>query len=206
MNKMVKIKICGIRRIEDIEAVNKYKPDYIGMILAKGYKRTVEPETAAEICARLDRDIKKVGVFVNTSFETVRKCVELIGLDAVQLHGDEDEEYIKELNVSCEVWKAIRVRDGIDIPEVKYADKILLDKYNANAAGGTGETFDSSELGKIKTKQPIILAGGLNTENVIERINQFRPECVDVSSAVETDGFKDESKIREFIEKVRTIQ
>lgn len=202
---MVKIKICGIRRIEDIEAVNKYKPDYIGMILAKGYKRTVEPETAEKICRNLDKNIKKVGVFVNTPLEDVRKCIKFIGLDAVQLHGDEDENYIQELNAPCEVWKAIRVRGGMDIPEIKYADRILLDKYDANTAGGTGETFDSSELGKIRTKQPIILAGGLNTENVIERINQFKPKCVDVSSAVETDGFKDENKIREFIEKVRTI-
>lgn len=200
---MAEIKICGIRRIEDIEAVNRYKPDYIGMILAEGFRRSVEPKLAARLCEGLDRSIKKVGVFVDTPIERVRECIDLIGLDVVQLHGEESEEYIRSLNASCEVWKAVRVHSGRDIKEIKYADKILLDKYDANIAGGTGEVFDSSELGEIHTNQPIILAGGLNTENVIERIRLFKPQCVDVSSAVETDGFKDEKKIKEFIDKVR---
>lgn len=199
------IKICGIRRIEDIDIVNSYKPNYIGFILAKGYRRTVSPQMAAELKGRLADGIKTVGVFVNSPVEEVEEFQRIAGLDAVQLHGDEDEAYIKKLNVPCEVWQVVRVRGGADITDVKGADRILLDKYDASCYGGTGKAFDISELGRVKASVPIILAGGLNAENVRERVKMFCPQGVDVSSAVETDGFKDEQKIKEFIDIVRMI-
>lgn len=205
MADKLEIKICGIRRAEDIEMVNRYKPDYIGFILAKGYRRTVTPQTAAELKKRLAEGIKTVGVFVNSPIAEVEEFQRIAGLDAVQLHGDEDEEYIERLNVPCEVWQVVRVRDGVDIIDVNGADRILLDKYDVNCYGGTGEVFDESELGRIRTKAPVILAGGLNAENVKERVKMFRPQGVDVSSAVETGGFKDEHKIKEFIDIVRMI-
>lgn len=202
---MVEIKICGIRRIEDIELVNRYKPDYIGFILAKGYRRTISSVTAVELTKRLVDGIKTVGVFVNSPVEEVEEFQRLAGLDAVQLHGDEDEDYIERLNVPCEVWKAVRVRGGADIVDIRGADRILLDKYDADCYGGTGKVFDASEIGAVRAKAPIILAGGLNAENVRERVNLFHPHCVDVSSAVETNGFKDERKVKEFIDIVRMI-
>lgn len=205
MADKLEIKICGIRRAEDIEIVNRYKPDYIGFILAKGYRRTVSPQTAAELKKQLAEGIKTVGVFVNSPVEEVEEFQRIAGLDAVQLHGDEDEEYIERLNVPCEIWQVVRVHGGADIIDVKGADKILIDKYDANCYGGTGEAFDASELGMIRVKVPIILAGGLNADNVVERVKMFKPQGVDVSSAVETDGFKDEQKIKEFIEIVRMI-
>ena len=198
----MEIKICGIRREEDIEIINKYNPDYIGFIFADS-KRRVTPETAAKLTAMLAGDTKTVGVFVNASDDEIRNAVKTAQLDVVQLHGDEDGEYIKNLGVDCEIWKAVRVRDGEDIPDVTGADKILLDKYTEKEYGGTGKTFDWSAVGTLKTDKPIILAGGLNRDNVQNGIKIFSPVCVDVSSSVETDGVKDEMKIKEFIDTVR---
>lgn len=201
----MEIKICGIRREEDIEIINKYKPDYIGFIFAKS-KRQVTPERAAQLSQMITGDTKTVGVFVNARYGDIKNAVRIAGLDVVQLHGDEDGEYIKNLDADCEIWKAVRVRDGADIPDVEGADRILLDKYNEKEYGGSGETFDWSSVGTVKTDKPIILAGGLNKDNVNNGIKIFNPLCVDVSSSVETDGFKDEKKIKEFIIAVRNSE
>lgn len=198
----MEIKICGIRRREDIEIINKYQPDYIGFVFAKS-KRQVTPKQAAQLSEMLTGDTKTVGVFVNASCGDIKNAVDIAGLDVVQLHGDEDEEYIKNLDVDCEIWKAVRVRDGADIPDVRGADRLLLDKYTEKEYGGSGKTFDWSSAGTVNTNKPIILAGGLDKNNVNNGIKIFNPVCVDVSSSVETDGFKDEKKIKEFIITVR---
>lgn len=201
----MEIKICGIRRHEDIEIINRCKPDYIGFILAPGYKRTISPYTARELRAHLAAGIKAVGVFVNTDPKTVEEYARFIGLDAIQLHGNEDEDYIASLNVDCEIWQVIRVHGGADIADVPGADRLLLDKYDPECFGGTGKTISAEEIGAVHAKSPLILAGGLSAQNIAERIRLFRPQAVDVSSSVETDGFKDEKKIREFINTVRMI-
>ena len=198
----MEIKICGIRRREDIEIINKYQPDYIGFVFAKS-KRQVTPEQAAKLSEMLTGDTKTVGVFVNASYGDIKNAVDVAGLDVVQLHGDEDEEYIKNLDVDCEIWKAVRVRDGADIPDVRGADRLLLDKYTEKEYGGSGKTFDWSSVGTVNTNKPIILAGGLDKDNVNNGIKIFNPVCVDVSSSVKTDGFKEEKKIKEFIITVR---
>ena len=100
----MEIKICGIRRKEDIDIINKYKPDYIGFIFAKS-KREVTPETVAEITKNLDKDIKKVGVFVNATYEKINEAVQAAKLDVVQLHGDENEEYISTLTANVKFGK-----------------------------------------------------------------------------------------------------
>ncbi len=200
----MEIKICGIRRAEDIKIVNKYRPEYIGFIFADT-RRYVSPELAGKLRRQLNGDTKAVGVFVNAPVNTVRETVKTAGLDVVQLHGDEDREYIASLDGICEIWKAVRVRDGADIPDVDGAERILLDKYTDKEYGGSGTAFDWSSVGEIKTKKPLILAGGLNKENVKRGIEIFNPVCVDVSSSVETNGFKDEDKIREFIYNVRNL-
>ena len=196
------IKICGIRRTEDIEIVNKYKPEYIGFIFAPT-RRYVSPEFAAELKSRLADGIKAVGVFVNEDPETVLEIAKTVPLDVIQLHGDEDEEYIKSLGHVYGIWKAVRLNGGEEIPEIEGADRILLDKYDANEYGGIGETFDWSAGAEVKGKIPVMLAGGLKRENVSRGIEIFNPAGVDVSSGVETDGIKDEDKIREFIKTVR---
>ena len=136
----MEIKICGIRRKEDIDIISKYKPDYIGFIFAKS-KREVTPETVAEITKNLDKDIKKVGVFVNATYEKINEAVQVAKLDVVQLHGDENDEYISNLDCKCEIWKAVRVRDGEDIYDVKGVDRLLLDKYTDKEYGGSGRNI-----------------------------------------------------------------
>lgn len=201
------IKICGIRRAEDVEFVNRYKPEYIGYVFAKS-RRRVTAEQAAELTKRLAEGIKTVGVFVNEEADTVCKTAAAAGLDVIQLHGDEDEEYIRSLRniTSAEIWKAVRVKNGDAVGYIDGADRILLDKYSEAEYGGGGEAFDWLGGIHIQTDQPIMLAGGLNKENVLTGIRIFMPAGVDVSSGVETDGFKDEKKIREFIEKIRGEQ
>ncbi len=198
----MEIKICGIRREKDIQIINKYNPEYIGFIFAPT-RRYVSPTEAAKLSAILTGDTKTVGVFVDAPQDVVREAVKTARLDAVQLHGSEDEDYIKNLNIDCEIWKAVRVRDGADIPDINGADKILLDKYSEKELGGTGKTFDWSSVGTVKTDKPLILAGGLTKDNVLDGIKIFSPVCVDVSSSVETDGVKDEIKVKEFINTVR---
>lgn len=198
----MEIKVCGIRRNEDIEFVNKYKPDYIGFIFAKS-KRQITPQMARELSQKLNRDIKTVGVFVNAPVEEVKETAEFAGLYAVQLHGDENEEYISSLDVKCEIWKAVRVREGHKIEAITGVDRLLLDKYDTRLYGGGGKTFDWSMAPDIDEDIPVMLAGGLNKDNVLEGIRIFNPVGVDVSSSVETNGFKDEKKIREFIDTVR---
>lgn len=197
----MEIKICGIRRDEDIEIINKYRPDYIGFIFADT-KRYVSPERAKILSEQLNGDTKTVGVFVNAPADEIKGTVKIAGLDVVQLHGDEDEEYIAALDGVCEIWKAVRVRGG-NIPDFKGVSRILLDKYDPEAYGGTGQSFDWSRMGTLKIDKPIVLAGGLTAQNVRRGIEIFNPVCVDVSSSVETDGFKDEEKIKEFINTIR---
>lgn len=201
----MEIKICGIRRDEDIDIINKYKPDYIGFIFAES-KRQITVIQAARLSKKLSEGIKTVGVFVNADAKEVEETAITAGLYAVQLHGDEDEKYIKNLNVPCQVWKVVRVREGETIDDVAGADRILLDKYTENVYGGSGTTFDWSKAGSINTDKPIILAGGLTSANVREGIRIFNPACVDVSSSVETDGAKDERKVKEFIDVVRNVE
>ena len=188
--------------MEDIDIINKYKPEYIGFIFAPT-RRYVSPEFAAELKSHLADGIKAVGVFVNEPAEKVLEIAETVPLDVIQLHGDEDGDYIKSLGNRCEIWKAVRISGGEKIPEIAGVDRVLLDKYDANEYGGIGKTFDWSAGAEIGGKTPVMLAGGLNKENVLRGIEIFNPAGVDVSSGVETDGVKDEDKIREFIETVR---
>ncbi len=195
------IKICGIRREADINIVNKYKPEYIGFIFAPT-RRYVSPEYAATLKSGLANGIRTVGVFVNEPVKTVLSTARTAGLDVIQLHGDEDVEYIKSLGTDYEIWKAVRISGGEKIPEIAGASRVLLDKYDEREPGGTGKTFDWSAKPHVSSV-PIMLAGGLNTENVLRGIEIFNPAGVDVSSGVETDGAKDENKVRKFIETVR---
>lgn len=202
---MPKIKICGLKRLEDIYAVNEYKPDYIGFVFA-GKKRFVSPELAYELKQHLDKNISAVGVFVNAEIEFILKLVESGTIDVIQLHGDEDNSYIKELRskTSVPIIKAIRVKSADDIlaSDDIQCDYILLDTYTDNAYGGTGEVFDWSIIPKIS--RPFFLAGGLTPENIAIAA-KVNPYCLDISSGVETDGFKDKTKIEKAIKIVRSV-
>lgn len=206
-----KIKICGLKRKKDIEIVNKYRPDYIGFVFAES-KRKVIKEQAMELRKILNSDILAVGVFVNEDIDKIVDLVEDKVIDLIQLHGDEDKEYIIKLRealstkqIDAKIIKAIRVESGDNVKEILMGndllDYILFDTYSSKEYGGTGQAFDWNILKDIK--QPFFLAGGLNSENVNDAIKTCNPYVVDVSSAVETDGYKDEEKIKEFITKIK---
>lgn len=196
---MVKIKICGLMRAEDIEAVNKYRPDYVGFVLAPS-KRRVSAQDVRRMSAKLEPSIQRVGVFVDEDREMLAKIAENGIIDIIQLHGHESEEDIVWLKARTKaaVIKAVSVRTGEDIEANRHsvADYLLLD----NGAGGTGSTFDWSTLENIK--RPFFLAGGLNASNIEEAL-KYNPYCVDVSSGVETAGRKDAAKIQKIIDIVR---
>ena len=209
-----KIKICGLKRKKDIDIVNKYRPDYIGFVFA-GSKRKVTKEQATELRKMLNPDILVVGVFVNEDIDKIVDLVEDKVIDLIQLHGDEDKEYIIKLRealstkqIDAKIIKAIRVKSGDkkrcfknNHKLITQIDYILFDTYSSKEYGGTGQAFDWNILKDIK--QPFFLAGGLNSENVNDAIKTCNPYVVDVSSAVETDGYKDEEKIKEFITKIK---
>lgn len=198
---MVKIKICGLKRLEDIELINKYKPDYIGFVFADS-KRKVTHNLADQMKKNLDKSIKSVGVFVDADIDEILKLYNRGIIEIAQLHGREDEEYIKKLkqksNNKLKIIKAIEISDENDLNgyDNSAADYLLLD-----SGKGSGKTFDW-DLIKKDLKKEFFLAGGLNAENIPEAIGQFNPHAVDLSSSLEVNGYKDENKIKEIMEAI----
>ena len=196
---MVKIKICGLRRLEDIEIVNKYKPDYIGFVFADS-KRKVSHEQASKMKDYLSSDIISVGVFVNADCEEILKLYHEGIIDMAQLHGDENEEYINYLkektNNELKIIKAIEMSHDNDLfnYDDSQADFLLLD-----SGKGSGKTFDWSLIRK-DLKKEFFLAGGINSENAVQAIDEFSPYAIDLSSSLEVDGYKDEKKVKEIME------
>lgn len=204
------IKLCGMRRPEDIEYVNAEKPDFIGFILAEGYRRTISVEQAAELASSLESGIKPVGVFIDQPVEFLGSAAEKIGLYAVQLHGNEDSEYISRLRklTSAKIWKAARVRTAEDIRQADSlgADMLVLDSFSPNANGGTGKTADWNLIQSVETSTPYLLAGGIDINNIEQAIEILPPNCgIDVSSGIETDGVKDLNKIKAIMNIVRKV-
>lgn len=200
-----KIKICGIRRQEDIEYVNEGMPDYIGFVFAKS-RRQINAETAMNLKKRLHPDIQAVGVFVNEEPERAAWAVNQGIIDIVQLHGDEDREYIQKLRKMMKRGKIIQAVRVLTAQDVKSgndssADYLLFDKFSPKAYGGTGESFDWELIDSVK--KPFFLAGGIDCENVKKAVSLLHPYAIDVSSAVETEGVKDRNKILDIIKAVR---
>lgn len=197
---MTKIKLCGLSGIEEIEAANELKPEYIGFVFAPKSRRYVTPEKAAELKKQLSGEIQAAGVFVN---EAVEKIAELLNnniIDIAQLHGDEDEAYIRRLRqlTGKPIIKAFQVKSEKEIADVGQcsADYILLD-----SGAGTGTVFDWNILKKID--RPYFLAGGLSAGNVGKAVRELHPFAVDVSSGIETDRRKDKEKMAAFVAAVR---
>lgn len=197
---MTKIKICGLKRIEDIEAANKLCPDYIGFVFADFSHRCVDKETARELKSHLDPKIKAVGVFVNEDIGFVAELLNEEIIDIAQLHGSEDEDYIRELRsrTDREIIRAFNINKIESLSAIKdsSADLVLVD-----SGTGSGETFDWSRLSEIK--RPYLLAGGLGPDNIREAVESIHPYGVDVSSGVETDKLKDHGKMERFVNIVR---
>lgn len=198
---VTKIKLCGMARLADIDAVNELMPEYIGFIFVPGRRRNIAPEAAEELKRRLLPGIQAVGVFINEEPERVAQFLRDGLIDIAQLHGTEDEDYIKRLRVLTKrpLIKAFRIETEKDIrrAEACTADYVLLD----SGIGGTGRAFDWTLLRQMR--RPYFLAGGLMVENVRAAVEQLHPYAVDVSSGIETDGVKDQLKMREFVRHVR---
>ena len=193
-----KIKICGLKRPEDIAYVNEAKPDYCGFIIEfPKSSRNVTGNQVRILIAKLDKNIIPVGVFVNAAPERVEELLLDGTIRIAQLHGQEDDDYIRRIqkNTGSQVIKAFSVKTAQDIELAlkSPADYILLDQ----GGGGTGQTFDWSLIPEIK--RPFFLAGGLGPDNLEQAVDMIRPYAVDLSSSVETDGVKDRSKILEAV-------
>lgn len=210
-----KVKMCGISKVETIPAVVEAKPDYMGLVFAPS-KRQVTVEQAEILVEELHKQcinhydtkvVKTVGVFVNETLDNLVRIADTANLDAVQLHGDEDETFIQSLKerTNVEVWKAIQIRTAADTEKWidSSADMLLFDAYHKDERGGTGEVFDWSSLDAFE--RPFMLAGGIDSTNVARAIRTVRPYGIDISSGIETDGVKDDEKIKAFTNIVRTI-
>jgi len=212
---MPKVKMCGISKVETIPAIIDAKPDYMGLVFAPS-KRQVTVDQAKTLVEELHKQyavrynsktIKTVGVFVNETIENLLKIAEEVKLDVIQLHGDEDESFIQILKEqsNVEVWKAVQVRSAADAEKWidSSADMLLFDAYHKDERGGTGEVFDWSSLDEFE--RPFMLAGGIDSTNVARAIRTVRPYGLDISSGIETEGVKDNEKMKAFTNTVRTI-
>ena len=198
---MPKIKLCGLQRLEDIEIVNRYKPDYIGFVFADS-KRKVSHNLAAELKENLNAEIISVGVFVDADIEEILELYEKGIIEIAQLHGSESEEYIRKLkentNNQLKIINAIEMSDAVDLLEYddSLADYLLLD-----SGKGSGKTFNWRLIRK-DLKKEFFLAGGIDISNIRQAIEEFNPYAVDLSSSLEIDGYKDENKIKEIMEAI----
>lgn len=194
------IKLCGVRREEDIEFMNEFKPDYVGFILADGFRRTIPIDKADKLSKGLLPVIKRVGVFVDTPLDKVKEAVDLGVIDVVQLHGNEDADYIKRVReFGLPIWKAVRVKSEKDIINADglECDALLLDSFVEGVAGGTGKVADWNIIKNANVKSTFFLAGGLNLSNLEDALKISNN--VDISGGIETDGIKDKEKIREIM-------
>lgn len=201
----MKVKMCGMRREEDIIYANEIRPDYVGFIFADS-KRYISPEMAEKFRKELNENIKVVGVFVNEDVKRMAEIAKKVPLDVIQLHGEERKEDILELKKllgsEVQIWKAVRVRKREDVIKAMQlpAEKILLDSFAKNMYGGTGKLLDISLLTGMNFSKPYFLAGGLNTENIGDIIKKIHPYGIDLSGGIETDGKKDQKKMKKIME------
>jgi phosphoribosylanthranilate isomerase len=205
---MVRVKICGITNPEDALLAASLGADALGFNFYPKSPRSIEPEAVRDIIKNLPPLVLSVGVFVDKEAETVREVAESVGLDWIQLHGQESPEYCRALG--RRVIKAFRIQDqsGLAIlPDYRDAvQAFLLDTYRPGIPGGTGETFDWELARQARDLGPVILAGGLTAANVGQAITVAQPAAVDVASGVEAvPGRKDPEKVKKFIEIVKDL-
>ena len=200
---MIKIKMCGMCRPDDIEYANLVQPEYVGYIFAPSSKRYISHETAAQFTRQLDKNIIPVGVFKDEDVQVVTEIVNSGSIRMIQLHGNENDDYITDLReqVDLPIIKAFKIRNANDVKAAKSsaADMILLD-----SGEGSGELFDHSLLENIS--RPYFLAGGLDEDNIGSILNVLSPYAVDVSSGIELNGNKQLKRMQAFANAVRRKQ
>lgn len=198
---MTKIKICGLTRLEDIQAANRYRPDYIGFVFASNSSRFVTPDKAAVMKQQLSPDVKAVGVFVNEDKRLIADLILNGIIDLAQLHGQEDDVEIQWLQrkTGRPVIKAVSVKSRQDLVQSSRscADYLLFD----HGAGGTGSTFDWDLISGCE--KPFFLAGGIHIGNLSDALSKGA-YAIDISSGVETNGRKDAGKMKAVIDKIRS--
>lgn len=203
----MKIKFCGIRRLEDVAAVNLCQPDYMGMILSGGFRRSISQEQAQRLVQEKSDAIAAVGVFVNESSETICRMAEQLHLQAIQLHGNESAEQIQTLQqkTGLPVWKALRIGtlEELEAAGTNPADCLILEGKTGAGIGGTGVCADWELLARHSWNRSFFLAGGLQPENVLGAIATVSPTGVDFSSGIEEDGVKSLRRMKQLMTLIR---
>lgn len=199
----MRIKFCGIRRLEDVAAVNLCQPDYMGMILSGGFRRSISQEQAQRLVQEKSDAIAAVGVFVNESSETICRMAEQLHLQVIQLHGNESAEQIQTLQqkTGLPVWKALRIGtlEELEAAGTNPADCLILEGKTGAGIGGTGVCADWELLARHSWNRSFFLAGGLQPENVLEAIATVSPTGVDFSSGIEEDGVKSLRRMKQLM-------
>ena len=203
----MKIKFCGIRRLEDVAAVNLCQPDYMGMILSGGFRRSISQEQAQRLVQEKSDAIAAVGVFVNESSETICRMAEQLHLQVIQLHGKESAEQIQTLQqkTGLPVWKALRIGtlEELEVAGTNPADCLILEGKTGAGIGGTGVCADWELRARHSWNRSFFLAGGLQPENVLEAIATVSPTGVDFSSGIEEDGVKSLRRMKQLMTLIR---
>ena len=198
-----RVKICGITRQQDADFAAESGADAIGLVFYPPSPRAISFAQANTITANLAPFVSKVALFVDPDKDLVSRCLDELSVDILQFHGDESPDFCHQFEMPY--LKAVRMQDGVNLQEVaddySTASALLLDTYQPGLPGGTGKTFDWSQISRID--KPIILAGGLHASNVLQAIHQVQPYAVDVSGGVESDkGIKSHEKISTFMREV----
>ena len=212
--KVPRIKICGINNLEDALLAAKLGTWAVGFIFYKESPRYIEPEKAILIVRELPDNIEKIAVFVDSPINQIYDIVSNAGFTQIQLHGNESVDFCIELihRTHLPVIKAIRVKNSDDLAEIsKYkniASAILLDTYSKAQFGGTGESFDWDIAKKASAYgMPIILAGGINPDNISEAYSEIQPYALDICSGIEKyKGVKDHNKLRELFSAIKDLK
>lgn len=203
----MKIKFCGIRRLEDVAAVNLCQPDYMGMILSGGFRRSISQEQAQRLVQEKSDAIAAVGVFVNESSEIICRMAEQLHLQVIQLHGNESAEQIQTLQqkTGLPVWKALRIGtlEELEVAGTNPADCLILEGKTGAGIGGTGVCADWELLARHSWNRSFFLAGGLQPENVLGAIATVSPTGVDFSSGIEEDGVKSLRRMKQLMTLIR---
>ncbi|MDD6586772.1 MAG: phosphoribosylanthranilate isomerase [Ruminococcus sp.] len=203
----MRIKFCGIRRLEDVAAVNLCQPDYMGMILSGGFRRSISQEQAQRLVQEKSDAIAAVGVFVNESSEIICRMAEQLHLQVIQLHGNESAEQIQTLQqkTGLPVWKALRIGtlEELEAAGTNPADCLILEGKTGAGIGGTGVCADWELLARHSWNRSFFLAGGLQPENVLEAIATVSPTGVDFSSGIEEDGVKSLRRMKQLMTLIR---
>ncbi|MBU1853414.1 MAG: phosphoribosylanthranilate isomerase [Candidatus Omnitrophica bacterium] len=209
----IRVKFCGMNSVEGAKKAVSIGADAIGFVFFKNSPRYITPECAETIIKDMPPFIDNVGVFVNEKIEFIKECVVKCGLDVVQLHGDEEVEYVAQARKflkGIKLIKAVRVKDRESIRSIEdyAADAILLDTYKSGFYGGTGKVFDRTLAMLAKQScRNLIVSGGLSSDNVYEVVTQIAPYAVDVSSGIESSpGKKDAGLMQKFIQEVRRAE